>query len=271
MIKITKKDFAKNLAKYGAFSVAIAGIADASGQIVYTDIDDLVIGVGGLGDAFELDLNDDGTPDVSLDQFEFGGNPLIQANADITPGNGIATFESLGYNYASNLAAGTLVDSNLSFNTGGTMNYASCAYAAQQWCGTITDGYLGIEFTVGADTHFGWIRLDADGPNSMTLKDYAFDATPGTPIEVGDMGATAGVNDQAFVNFDFFVSNEQLNLSASNAMSNVTVYTILGQQVADQKLSGTNETVNIAALSTGVYVAKVSIDGAVKTIKFAKK
>lgn len=88
-------------------------------------------------------------------------------------------------------------------------------------------------------------------------------------VEAGEV--ILGVNEQAFANFDFFVSNEQLNLSAANAMSNVTVYTILGQQVADQKLNGTNGTVNIAALSTGVYVAKVSIDGAVKTIKFAKK
>ena len=44
MSKITKKNFAKRIAKYGALSVAIAGVADASGQIVYTDINDVVIG-----------------------------------------------------------------------------------------------------------------------------------------------------------------------------------------------------------------------------------
>ena len=38
MKKITSKKLSKRVAQYGAFSIAIAGMTDANGQIQYTDI-----------------------------------------------------------------------------------------------------------------------------------------------------------------------------------------------------------------------------------------
>ena len=69
MKKTTQKKHSKKLAnrllKYGALSVAMAGVADASGQIVYTDVDpDLTNGGGGTADF--IDLNNDGTNDFVI-------------------------------------------------------------------------------------------------------------------------------------------------------------------------------------------------------------
>ena len=58
MKKTTKKNLSNRLARYGALTVAIAGVADASGQIVYTDLDPDFSG-GGAGSFHLLDLNND--------------------------------------------------------------------------------------------------------------------------------------------------------------------------------------------------------------------
>ena len=47
MKKNTSTKLAKRLAKYGALSAAVLGVADASGQVTYTDVSpDLVLELG---------------------------------------------------------------------------------------------------------------------------------------------------------------------------------------------------------------------------------
>lgn len=91
---------------------------------------------------------------------------------------------------------------------------------------------------------------------------------------VDDFKVTAdvlGVNDAAFNNFNYFVNEGTLSMSAAVAMDSVELYNVLGQAVVSQTLSNTTEAVNISSLSAGVYIAKVSIDGATKSFKIVKK
>ncbi|MBG44176.1 MAG: hypothetical protein CL530_09415 [Aequorivita sp.] len=92
-------------------------------------------------------------------------------------------------------------------------------------------------------------------------------------FQVDDFKVTAdvlSVNDEAFQGFKHFVANGQLNLSANTAMERVALYNMLGQEVVSQKLASNNETVNIAGLQSGVYIATVSIEGASKTFRIVK-
>ncbi len=82
---------------------------------------------------------------------------------------------------------------------------------------------------------------------------------------------TLSIADASFNDFNYYVNNSQLNLTASTALENVKLFNLLGQEVVSQKLSNSNETVNIASLDTGIYVAKVSIDGSTKSFKIIKK
>ncbi len=59
---------------------------------------------------------------------------------------------------------------------------------------------------------------------------------------------------------------ESLNV----AFTDIQIYSILGQKAFSKKLSNTNETIDVSSLNTGVYLAKVNINGNFKTIKFAK-
>ncbi len=92
-------------------------------------------------------------------------------------------------------------------------------------------------------------------------------------LQMDDFSVTAstlGVSDQNFEDFNYFVANNQLNLSANTSMEKVALYNMLGQQVVSQKLTSTNETVSLSGLQSGVYIVTVSIDGASKSFKVVK-
>ncbi|OAD90018.1 hypothetical protein A7A78_07310 [Aequorivita soesokkakensis] len=119
------------------------------------------------------------------------------------------------------------------------------------------------EFTVDLDAYAGqdvYIAI-----NHVGADQFGF--------QVDDFKVTAdvlGVNDIAFSGFNYFVANNQLNLSANTSMEQVALYNMLGQQVVSQKLNSNNETVEISGLQSGVYIATVSIDGASKSFKIVK-
>ncbi len=119
------------------------------------------------------------------------------------------------------------------------------------------------EFTVDLDQYAGqdvYIAI-----NHVGADQFGF--------QVDDFKVTAdvlGVNDAVFQGFNYFVANNQLNLSANTSMENVALYNMLGQQVVSQKLNNNNETVELSGLQSGVYIATVSIDGTSKSFKIVK-
>lgn len=83
--------------------------------------------------------------------------------------------------------------------------------------------------------------------------------------------ASLGLDDNNLPALTYTVSNSTLELRNDLPLSDISLYNVLGQQVVSQKLSNTTETVNISALTSGVYVANVVADGQNRTIKIIKR
>ena len=83
-------------------------------------------------------------------------------------------------------------------------------------------------------------------------------------------GSGLGIIDNPFENFNYALNNNQLTLQASNPLENIRLFNLLGQQVLTKKLSNTDETLNINTLDAGIYIAKVTIQGNIKTFKIIK-
>ena len=50
-----------------------------------------------------------------------------------------------------------------------------------------TTGFAGLRFTIGGDTHFGWLRLNFNpGGRSLTAIDWAYEDQAGRGILAGD-------------------------------------------------------------------------------------
>ncbi|GHC56653.1 T9SS-dependent choice-of-anchor J family protein [Ulvibacter litoralis] len=119
------------------------------------------------------------------------------------------------------------------------------------------------EFTVNLDAYSGqdvYIAINHTGADQFGFQVDDFKIT-----------SVLGVNDVNFDGFKHFTTSDQLTLSANRAMDQVNLYNVLGQQVVSQKLSNTNEVVNISSLNAGVYIANITIEGASKTFKIVKK
>ncbi|MEX0998197.1 MAG: T9SS type A sorting domain-containing protein [Flavobacteriaceae bacterium] len=266
MENITQKKFSKKLAKYSALTLAIAGIADASGQVVYTDVDPDFAGT--VGDSFAIDFNNDGIDDIVV-LAQNVGYDIVQVVAE--PLNGVIATSNAGYFYASNLAYGTPINAATGvFRDFGDV-CAGVGYAGSQFCGE-GEGYVGVLFDVSGNTHYGWIRIDvADSANFIVL-DYAYEATPDTAIEAGDEGDLS-TNDQTIAGFNQFynASTKQLILSANEAISNITLYNLLGQKVITKNVTGNSEVVDLSTISNGVYIGTAKINNQVATFKIVKR
>lgn len=268
MKKTTSKNFSKKLAQYGAMSLAIAGVSDAAGQVIYTDIDpDETID----DTSYDVDLNDDGTVDFSIHNSGAGGNAVRIYNDQSNSVLG----QNFGgnYNYPDVLNSGDPIGSSGNFTMHPnyqTLNWNGCSYTNSQWCGGQVDKFVGLRFNVGGDQHYGWIQLDvpADG-STFTIKGFAFDATPDAEILAGDTGL--GINDAAFEGFNYFVdANNALNLSATSVIDNVTIHNVLGQQVINRAIDGTSAVIDLSAQQSGLYLVTVTIEGTRKTVKVVR-
>ena len=83
-------------------------------------------------------------------------------------------------------------------------------------------------------------------------------------------GNILSIEDNLFNNFNHYITNNNLVMSASSSLENIQLYNLLGQEVFSKSLSNTNETINISSLDTGIYIAKVSIQGKSKSFKIVK-
>ncbi len=270
-----KKITSKKLLKYGTLSAAALGCSIGNAQVVYTDIDDIdvftdgpFVGIDIDGDAVQDLVPAAGATAAVIYGGSFDGN-YVNAN-----NNAIAGFSAGPYNYASNLAEGDLIDASIGFAPNGgraDLNFNGCAYSNSQFCDGVVDGYIGFSFEIGGDTHFGWMRVDlaADG-SGFIVKDYAYEETPNTAIAAGD--GLLSLEDNVIEGFTSFVdSNNILRLNAPSVLENISIYNVTGQEVLNTKLGNNSESIDINALSTGVYVARVALQGTETAIRFVKK
>lgn len=82
-----------------------------------------------------------------------------------------------------------------------------------------------------------------------------------------------GVKDFTASNFTHFVDqNGFLQLSSPKSpLQNVRLYNLLGQQVVNQKLSSTSESIDLNSLNSGIYIVQAQVQGKTKSFKIVKK
>lgn len=62
-----------------------------------------------------------------------------------------------------------------------------------------------------------------------------------------------------------------LNISSDNALTSVSIYNIMGQQVFTKSINANEDTINVSGLTSGTYFVKVQAEDKVKTLKIIKE
>lgn len=278
-----KKSLQDRLKKYGTMAAAVTGVAvvgDADAQVVYHDINpDSTF--SNNGDVFNLDLNHDGTVDfqINLSQNSGGGSSWFFSTNDvrINP-QGSSNSMVITSNYAAALSSGAAIGSANSFTTSNLMasKWVSTSYYSTgsgsyytwtsyssygNWLGA-QDKFLGLKFKIGANTHYGWARLDvSSNADQFTIKDYAYNATANTSINAGDMGGPTSISEVTLLqNINVMANNGQLkiNIPVEYIGYNLKVVSMMGQEVINNKLANTTTSFDISSQAKGVYLVLIN-------------
>ena len=233
MKKTISLNLPNRLAQYGALSLAIAGIIDANGQVIYTNIAD----TGPLNQTYNLDLDGGGTFDFFIRHGggsygivdvlpETGGNAIIgrYTYTDIFPFalNNSYTISVGNSNWQSNYQYQIL-------------NELNCYNFSSYWCG-VTDKFLGLRFEIGADTHYGWARLDVSASGgSWLIKDYAYNSARDLQIDTGE-GIPLGIDDELVSKVKIVALNKSIALYNLPESISYKLFTMTGQSVLKGKI-----------------------------------
>lgn len=253
-----------NIYTAAAGAVAIAGTADA--QVIYTDVNpDTVIN---NFQTYLLDIDNNGQHEMSMEVIRYpGGDQMIRLG--VQPVNAI-----LGSLYQANYPLPFALDNGDSVSAttpgwqNGTVNsgaqYLAVLYGSQtfgNWVG-VNDKYLGIRFRIGQNTHYGWARLAvAATGDTLTIKDYAYQAIPGLGITAGDMVAAIPANSLQDSLTIFSSSNTVIIRNSSNDPSGtVRILNTLGQCIHQTPVNGPNMRISLEGHPPGIYLVEVSDD-----------
>lgn len=274
------------LAKYSAVAGIVVASSALNAQVQYVDVnpDQVVTNASG---PFLLDLNADATPDmifaVSVITGSFTSssyNVLYTGNFPVVGGAfiaGASTWQS--YPEVGMLNAGVTVDAAANWAGGsyGFMGYnVVFTIPPLSFTSTVTEGgwlgagdkFIGMSFQAAGNTHYGWVRCNvAANGSTITIKDYAYQATPNCAINTGVQTGAAcstGIEDaelEAKVhvknNFEFATVNVTPDLIGGT----LRMTNIMGQEMVNQIINDVNTQVDFANLSSGVYMITAQFDG----------
>ena len=260
MKKTTSIKLSKKLAQYGALSMAIAGVTDLNGQIIYTDI--MPDFDQGTGQPYSLDLNNDGTPDFQIHIESASDLKIMPLNANNevlgNPYSSSSSFYVFPYALSngapiSNSASGSWF--NNSFSVGvQDLNYSSCLRG--NWC-SVTDKYLGLRFNISGNIYYGWARLDVGASgNTWLVKDFANHKTPDAPIMAGQT-TTLGIGDNHLNNVKIVALNKSIALFNLPQQTDYRLFSITGQSVLDGNIENNIHVIEANTLATGVYIVEL--------------
>jgi hypothetical protein len=188
-MKQNNSKLAKRLSQYGSFALAVVGVSEADGQIIYTDVNPDFSGA--MGSSYAIDLDNNGVDDVIIDNNTYSSFSIVFPRIYANPQGTNAVLGSIGsgvyaYPYAlnsgDNISSGAL-GTFLGNYYNNSMNYNN---SFGNWVGA-TDKYLGVQFDISGSTHYGWVRLDVSMNGDFVVKDFAYESTSGLGIMAGEM------------------------------------------------------------------------------------
>lgn len=263
----------KKLKSYSALAGSLALISSqADAQIIYTDINpDSTTNIG--GNFYNLDLDNGGVFDFTFN-LNIGSGTYTFQQVAVTPAgsNGIAGDTVGVYVYPFAFNSGDTIKSSLQFNFGGNQSMASYfgpGYSYGNFIG-LADKYIGLQFYIGTQLHYGWARLDVNATASQfTIKDYAYNATPDTYILAGETGV--GINENNLSgNSSVFSTGKNVIIKFLNSLpvnAEVKITNVLGQEVYKSSLNDKETSIDLSKEKTGIYFVTITGDGIVYTKK----
>ncbi len=171
----------KNLtAAFGLVVFSFFTLTDSFAQVIYTDIvPDTVVTDG----SYSFDFDNDGINEFQINQalIEACNKIRVIGHTDTSIDHLVAT-AMVDADYTMRFPQNAVIDPSDPFQN--SNSYIQLEDTSE-WAGYF-EGYVGVLISLDGQTHYGWVRIGvaADG-STVTIKDYAYEATPNTAIQAG--------------------------------------------------------------------------------------
>ena len=254
-------------------------VAHAQETIIDVSPDEVIVATS---IAYPIDFGDDGSIEFVFRVQEMSGDTLLGGQPSTYDGassivecmNGQPVGETAnGVFTLSNFSGGGTVSSSSEFGTDESyplgINLLIDAgigifpYVYGSFLG-MNNQFLGVRFTSGTDTHYGWIELSvSSGADTITVHSYGYDETPGQMIDVGGIGAVSSFeNDEVRI----WSQSESLNISVTEKSlgKDFKVISLSGNVVYSGKIQELNTQIDTFHVPQGVY--HVLIDSATSSV-----
>ncbi len=231
-------------------------------QIIYTDIPDATPSA-----TYPLDLNNDMTTDFLI-QFDLGFKIMCKPQ-----NNNAYSGELVGGEYLPWALSQSIWICDTLLTWYGASNPGTMAWDTTigHWPGAV-DKYLPLKLVVGANTYYGWARLDVlANSGSFTVKDYAYESTPNacilsgqTPLGIVDISTQNTISIQP----NPFHSSTIIQIKDNLKNGSMTLYNAYGQIVKQlNNLTGKSISINKDNLPSGVYFIRLTDENHLMTIE----
>ena len=210
------------------------------------------------------------TPGATYADNQIDGT-VAAATADAQPmgclyGNGPGVWYSVVVPADGNITLETGPDAATS-NTG----FDSEMEAFTGSCGSLVS--IGCDDDGGPTDGFSLLNLSSLTPGStIYIRVWEYAGDEDEPFSISAYNASLSVADNVFDSFSYFPNpvNNKLSLRAQQNIQDVAVYNMLGQEVLRVAPNTVDADVDMAALQTGAYFVKVTINDRTETVRVIK-
>ncbi len=234
--------------------------------IVVTDNADQTLSSGGT---IEIDF-DGGGAEFTFEDMGFNSpEPGVFLQ---TQNHHLMTVSAGEWDVILGINGGTMIDAS------GTWEDQGDAYIDPFWGTTPfpngTDVYIGAEFPIGSNTHYGWIKVNWDGTN-FVVKSWAYEDTPGQGIEAGDEGTSGGgsvgVEESTSITFTSY-PNPVIDIIHLETQSKtlLSLLTLDGKELFSYPIEG-KCSLDLSELPKGVYLVQLGEGENTTTQKVVKE
>ena len=285
------------LKHYSALAASVVAL-DATSQVVYTDIRDTTLVNDGDYFDIDLN-NDgiregriefiDFSSSIATYGFSASAkiaevDSLVNASINVTNSVLSSTTSTSSTYVAAALNLNASINNNLnSWSTGSSSTTSTTTYAPVTLDGVLLGGdlnvnfpsysssidvgkfpgagdkFLGVKFTIGTSTHYGWLRLDMSiDSDSVTIKDFAYESLANTTILAGDTGGTVGLSQNKLKNkIDYYSSTGKININSELTSNSIlSIYDLSGKLVQSEVI-GLQKEVSVQGDLEGIYIVEI--------------
>jgi len=274
----------KQIKTYTGIAGALLAADKASGQIVYHDINpDTIVSSLPANSGYhyyKIDVTGDSIMDFGFrlysDKNVWGGVVDGFAQITVTPfGYNKLLDDSIvcpGYLYSWKIFAPVRLSVGDTIKKGNNwrkknrqlmfgINWSSGTFSTcGDWGPALVDRFLGINIFKNNKRYFGWMRISVLNQNTIVVKDYAYNSTPGGSIIAGSII----VPSEKLLD-DYSITSSNNNILVESFLdlqkSQIYVYDLLGKLIVSQAFSGTQTEISID--KKGIYIVEISSDKSV--------